>query len=143
MEEGSSGRSCEEHGVCGYQLELDSVVRFRKVQIVDEDDGVEETAIAAYWVTDGVDRCRVGFLGRHAIVHWKKFDGKLAQIVDIYSKDDESPTKRRKYHRNKGCAQAVIIDTVRSDDEEEGKKKARVSSGNNSNNGAAKKARVR
>ena len=24
----------------------------------------EETAIATHWVTDGIDKCRVGFLGR-------------------------------------------------------------------------------
>jgi hypothetical protein len=33
---------------------LDCVVRLRKVQIV-ADDGREETAVAAYWVSDAVD----------------------------------------------------------------------------------------
>ena len=37
-------------------LDLDAVVRLRRVQIVD-DDRDEQTAIATYWVTDGVDRC--------------------------------------------------------------------------------------
>ena len=46
--------------------------------------------------------------------HWKENDGKIAQIVDMY-KESESPTKRRKNHRNLGCCQAVIIDTVRDD----------------------------
>jgi hypothetical protein len=36
-------------------LKPDVVVRLRKVQIMDE--GREETAIAAVWVTDGIDRC--------------------------------------------------------------------------------------
>lgn len=97
---------------------------------MDEEAGVEETAIAAYWVTDGVDRCRVGFLGRHTIPHWRQYDGKLAQIIDIYSKDDESPTKRRKFHRNRGCCTAAIIDTVRDDDADK-KKPASVSYGSN------------
>lgn len=38
----------------GLMLDLDAVVRLRRVQLVD-DDGEEETAIAAYWISDGVD----------------------------------------------------------------------------------------
>jgi hypothetical protein len=54
IEEPSHGRSCEHHAVCGNNLILDCVVRLRKVQIV-ADDGREETAVAAYWVSDAVD----------------------------------------------------------------------------------------
>lgn len=32
---GDRGRSCEEHHVCGRVLELDSVVRIRKIQILN------------------------------------------------------------------------------------------------------------
>jgi hypothetical protein len=28
---------------------------------------VEQTALAVYWMTDGIDRCRVGFLRKHLI----------------------------------------------------------------------------
>ena len=115
-EESSNGRSCEEHDVCGAVVDVDMVVRLRRVQIADPDGDNEETAIAAYWVTDGVDRCRVGFLGRHTIKHWKQFDGKLAQIVDIYSKESDSPTKRKKFHRNRGCCRAIIIDSIKQED---------------------------
>ncbi len=38
---------------CGEVLANNMVVRLCKVQIVD--DGREETAIAAYWVSDGID----------------------------------------------------------------------------------------
>jgi hypothetical protein len=57
------GRSCEEHEICGEVLTEDVVVRLRKIQLMVE--GKEETAIAAIWVTDGIDRCRVGFVPRH------------------------------------------------------------------------------
>jgi hypothetical protein len=54
-EVGDRGHSCEEHpNNCGKVLAKDVVVRLWKVQIQVE--GWEETAIAAYWVTDGVDR---------------------------------------------------------------------------------------
>lgn len=107
---GDRGRSCEHHEVCGKELELDSVVRFRRVQITV--DGVEETAIAAYWVTEGVDRCRVGFLPRHLIIHWKHYEGRLAQIIDIHGEESDSPLKRRKFHANRGCCVAMLIDAV-------------------------------
>jgi hypothetical protein len=77
-------------------------------------DGIEESALAVYWISDGIDRCRVGFLPRHLVKHWKEYDGRIAQIVEMY-KESESPTKRRKNYKNLGCCQAVLIDTVRDD----------------------------
>lgn len=35
IEEGGRGRSCEEHRVCGEALAIDSVVRFRCIQIIN------------------------------------------------------------------------------------------------------------
>ena len=52
IKENSSGRKCEWHEVCGDVLEMDSIVRFHKVQLV-EDNGTERPAIAVVWVTDG------------------------------------------------------------------------------------------
>jgi hypothetical protein len=77
----------------------DIVLRFRKVQVV----------------VDGIDRCRVGFLQRHLVKHWKQYDGVLAQVIDVFSKDSASPTSRRKFHHNKGCCVASIISSVSED----------------------------
>ena len=52
---------------CGQVLELDSVVHIWHVQI--KVFGNEQTALAVYWVTDGVDQCRVGFLPKHLLKH--------------------------------------------------------------------------
>ena len=73
------GRSCEEHENCGEVLKEDVVVRLRKIQLMVE--GKEETAIAAIWVTDGIDRCRVGFVPRHMVRHAARYDGALAQVA--------------------------------------------------------------
>ena len=73
IEASGNGRSCEEHGVCGTVLEKNSVVRIRCVQVLV--DGCEESALAAYWITDGIDHCHVGFLPRHLVTHWKDYDG--------------------------------------------------------------------
>ena len=97
------GRSCEEHEVnCGEVLAEDVVVRLRKVQILVE--GMEETAIACYWVTDGIDRCRVGFLMRHMVQHADKYDGALAQVTRVCSDREGGCTKteRRQYHDYRG-----------------------------------------
>jgi hypothetical protein len=53
MQMSCQGHSCEEHKICGEVLKEDVVVRLRKIQLMVE--GKEETAIAAIWVTDGID----------------------------------------------------------------------------------------
>ena len=45
--------------------------------------GVEETALAVYWVMDSVDRCQVGFTSWHLMKHGDKFDGALTQVTEM------------------------------------------------------------
>ena len=105
----TNGRSCEEHAVCGSVLEEDMVVRLRRVQVLVE--GMEETAIACIWVTDGVDRCRVGFLMHHMVAHAMRYDGALAQVTRVYSGDSAecNSAERRMFHAKRGCCDATII----------------------------------
>lgn len=117
------GRSCENHKVCGSVLAPDVVVRFREVQL-DVGGGKEETAIAAYWVTGGVDACRVGFLRRHMVKYKDEYDGVLAQVTEVFSDETESPSDRLKFHRNKGCCRAALIECEYRDSPK--KKKPRV-----------------
>jgi hypothetical protein len=78
------------------------------VQIV-ADDGHEETAVAAYWVSDGVDLCRVGFLPRQFIKHADKFNGKLAQITEFLAMSDSPSCRRLCCHHYRGMCRAAII----------------------------------
>ena len=71
----------------------------------------EEVAIAVYWVSDGIDRCRVGFLPRHFIKHRDQFDGQLAQVVRMYA-DSDNRYERQLSYRNKGMCVCTIISTV-------------------------------
>ena len=89
-------------------MAVDTVVRFHAVQLLG-DQGKEETAIAAYWVTDGIDRCRVGFLPRNCVKHKSDFDGKLAQVTELLSKSTQA-ADRKKLHRNRVFACIVIIE---------------------------------
>jgi hypothetical protein len=106
---GDRGRSCEEHAVCGSVLEEDMVVRLRKVQ--DLVDDCEETAIACIWVTDCVDRCRVGFLMCHMVKHATRYDGALVHVTRVFSGDETecSREERWMYHAKGGYCQATII----------------------------------
>ncbi len=79
-EAGNWGCTCKEHTVnCGKVLEEDVVVHLWKVQIMV--DKREEMAIAAIWVTEGIDCCRVGFLKHHMVCHAARFNGALAQVL--------------------------------------------------------------
>ncbi len=101
---------CEEHRNCGEVMGEDMVVCLRKVQIQVE--GREETAIAAYWwVTDSVDRCRVGFLQCHMVKQAARFNGALAQVTHVFNVDPTycDTAERRAFHKNKGCCRAAII----------------------------------
>ena len=63
---GDRGRSCEEHVTfCGVVLGPDVLVRLVKEEIFVE--GKIEVVVSAYWVTDSVERCRVGFLPRFLV----------------------------------------------------------------------------
>ena len=68
-------------------------------------------AIAAFWVTDGIDRYLVGFMPRHYIPHKKAYDGKLAQVVELLGASD-SPTQRRRSKKNHGMCRLALIKAV-------------------------------
>jgi hypothetical protein len=44
IEASTNGRSCEEHALCGSVVCDDVVVRLRRVQIINQEQGKEETA---------------------------------------------------------------------------------------------------
>jgi hypothetical protein len=107
---GDPGCSCEEHpDNFGKVLAGNVVVRLRKVQIVV--DGREEMAIAAYWVNDGIDHSRVGFLPCHMVKHAMRYDGALTQVTRVFSNNPacSNSAECRKFHKNKGCCLAAII----------------------------------
>lgn len=109
------GRSCDEHKCCGAMLQEDMVVRVRKEQILVPDyiagkgNMKEETALTVNWVSDGIDRCRVGFLPRPYLVQARLWDGLLFQVVRVVTKNDPSQARRAKFYANKGYARVALI----------------------------------
>jgi hypothetical protein len=90
----------------------DLLVRLRKIQLMVE--GKEETAITAIWVTDGIDRCRVGFVPRHMVRHATRYKGALAQVTCVFSADPETcdSAERLFLYKNNGYCLALIISTL-------------------------------
>ena len=103
-----NGQSCEEHPICGEVVIEDVVLHLRKVQVLMN----QQSAIAAFWILDGIDRCRIGYLPKAFVKNWKQYDGALVQVVEVYSGDSDSPMKRQKFHRSHGLAVAVIISSA-------------------------------
>ena len=128
LERGDCGRSCEQD-VCGSVVEEDTLLRLRKEQIVV--DGVEETAVTSYWVTDGIDRCRVGFLKRHMVKHARRFDGALVQVTRVFSDDPRicSTAERKKKYGNHGCALGAVVSCLSEGDKKGKTKEGKVAGG--------------
>ena len=74
--------------------------------------GVYVQAMAVYWVSEGIDRCRVGFLPRYVLSHAAEYDGKLLQVTELY-KHHTASTLRKKNERNHGVCLCALIDTVK------------------------------
>jgi hypothetical protein len=116
---GDRGRRCGDHMVCcGELLEEDFVVRLRMERILvpnflaGKGKKREETAITINWVTDGVNRCRVGFLPRAYALEGAIYDGVLCQVTEVFTKSDPSHTIREKWYKNKGFARATVISAL-------------------------------
>ena len=43
----------------------------------------EQSAIGAFWVSDGIDHCHVGYLPKAYVKNWKQYDGTLVQVVEV------------------------------------------------------------
>ena len=104
------GRSCKEHEMCGDEvLKEDIGVGLRMVQLMVE--GKEEKAIAVVWVSDGINRCYVGFLHRHMVKCAALYNEALAEVTRVFNGNptDCNSAERRAYHKNHGYAHAMII----------------------------------
>jgi hypothetical protein len=69
----------------------------------------KETAYTVNWVTDGQDRCRLGFLPHAYVAQRGLFDGVLCQVVSIGNPFDKDHNKRAKVKRACGYARVQVI----------------------------------
>ncbi len=76
----------------------------------------EETAITVNWVTDGINRCHVGFLPRAYALEGAIYNGVLCQVTEVFSKSDPFRAIREKWFKNKGFARAAGISVLNERD---------------------------
>jgi hypothetical protein len=90
-------------------------------------DGKEETIITCYWVTNGMDCCRVGFFKCHMVKHVSRFDWALRQVTKVFSVDPChcDLAERKMYHHNHGCTLGTLVLKICKD----GKRKAQEDPG--------------
>ncbi len=69
----------------------------------------EDMALTVNWVSDGIDRCHVGFLPKAYIPHAELWDGILCQVVFVGAADNPSSIVRRQCHHIVGMRIAVIL----------------------------------
>jgi hypothetical protein len=93
---------------CFVELSSNSDMTLIFVYLFLADNGKMEVAVGVYWVTDGIDRCLVGYLPRHLIKFRDEYDGRVAQVVE-FLKLSESSSQRSRSHRNRGMCTAAFL----------------------------------
>ena len=91
-------------------MEEDSLVRLQKRQVYI--NGYEQSGVGVYSVSNGMDRCLVGYLHCHQVKHLNKLEGALCQVTEVYSDNSDSPMKWHKHKKNFGCAIAAIVSST-------------------------------
>ena len=69
------------------------------------------TLLLAVWVTEGVDRCVVGYLPEKYHRHADELNGRLFQVVELFSKAT-APNKKRYCECYKGVCIAALVEDV-------------------------------
>lgn len=70
---------------------MDAVVRIRLIRVLFSEQ--EEDALAAFWVTDGIDRCLVGFVDSSTEERKRFLNGRLGQVVEFYEEEEGQETQ--------------------------------------------------
>jgi hypothetical protein len=105
--ESGNGRSCRDHVACGTVVNIGSILLLKNTTVVNQ-DGKNEFAIKAVLLTDGVESCTVGFIGRE--FHFRRFDysDKLIEVAELLSESANSEHRRRS-HVHRGIAICIRI----------------------------------
>ncbi len=81
-------------------MQVNDWVTFHLVSLQDE--GLDEDVIEVHRIVQGQETCCVGFLQRSYVSHFHKYNGKFAQVQEIWSAKDDSPTQQSMFYHNHG-----------------------------------------
>ena len=103
--QGSNGRSCTEHEVCGVQAMVGTIFKI-KLCVLMVNGNPEEALKAVALFKDGevyMEGCTIGFLPRAMVTGFKdKYLNKTCVILEMYM-DNDSKHKRRMDNRCMGA----------------------------------------
>ena len=131
------GCSCEHHEICGQNIYLDMLVRFKSVIVEGGKSFFASTwflgifsnqsfllkpffsagprgyssICGVYWVTEGTDRCLVGHVSDEFKPFFKRLEGRIAQVVDIFPCSDERKKQEYSKKRN-GVCHVMLVDRL-------------------------------
>ena len=132
--------SCENHPICGFNVDYDTILRFKTVVISSGKSPTKKkmkdclkfkatnifvaligrnkssSILAAVWITDGMERCIVGFVDPRALAVGQRLEGRLGQVTELFSLSPSS-TKKRYSTAHKGVCLAALIDSYLPGDE--------------------------
>jgi hypothetical protein len=74
------------------------------------------TILGAFWVTEGFDRCLIGHVSEDFKAHFSRLEGRLAQVVEIYSGSTSSKKNAYSVLHN-GVCHAMLVDKGTLSDE--------------------------
>ena len=80
------------------------------------DDNEFKEFVVARWVTDGIARCVVGRVGSSNRELLQQLEGRIAQVVQVFSKS-KAPNKKAYSKANGGICLAVLVDRYTPGDE--------------------------
>ncbi len=66
-------------------------------------------------MSNGIDRCRIGFLPKAYIPHAKMWDGALCQVMYVGAVDDPSSIVCHKFHHCCGYTRIAVISALGGD----------------------------
>ena len=103
----STGRSCDQHDICGKVVEVGSVLHIRLVPAWRRGRWVDDLVV--YFFIKGVDICKVVFLAKEHEADAALLDGKFIRVIDLYSIEDDDITKRMLFYQKYGFAKAIVV----------------------------------
>jgi hypothetical protein len=109
LEKGDSGRSCEEHDICGSHVTVGMLLRLQKSVMVIE--GIAQLVVGAYIFKQGHQTCLVGFLPKSKLKWANEYNHRFIQ-VDEFLSQSANKYEREKSHGKGGIINCTLLDSV-------------------------------
>lgn len=107
IKESNNGRQCQRHLICGETVSVGSLLLLKPVVVLNQQSQAEY-AISAVLMTNGIEDCTVGFLGKEFHFFRNQYEHKLVEIIEVLNHSSNTEHRRR-CHVNRGIAVGILI----------------------------------